>query len=491
MTRARGTGIDEASSPAAGGEPLGAGGEPRREAAGDGRRAVEPPAWFRVAPGAGETLRAALERSLREAIREGALREGARLPSSRRLAAQVGVSRGVVSDAYAQLEAQGYLVVRTRSAPVVAAIAPREARPADERRRPATQPRFDMTPTTPDVTLFPRRQWLAALSHAVRHAPAHALDYGDPRGELALRETLADHLGRTRGVIADPARIVVVQGTAQGLDVILRAAGARRIAVEDPSLTRQHERVRALGLELTGARVDEHGVVVGELDGDATLVTPAHQFPTGVVLSGERRRELLAWARAGDALILEDDYDAEFRYDREPVRALQGLDPERVAYLGTVSKTLAPALRLGWVVVPPDLADAAAAAKRRLDSFTPALDQLALERLLSTGEYDRHVRRVRALYRARRDAVSGALAEHLPHHQVGGVAAGLHVLLRLPEGDDDAAAAAAADSAGIRVEAVSEYAMTPTKPALVIGFGRIHETAVEPAIRALARVLAP
>jgi GntR family transcriptional regulator / MocR family aminotransferase len=449
---------------------------------------VDEASWLHMEPRRGETLRAALERTVRDAIREGALRAGVRLPSSRRLAAHVGVSRGVASDVYAQLEAQGFVTMRPRSAPIVAAVA--APRPRPSRPEPAAlEVRFDMTPTTPDVTLFPTRQWLAALNHAARRAAARALDYGDPRGDPRLRETLADHLGRTRGVIADPARIVIVQGTAQGVDLLMRllaARGARRIAVEDPSLDRQHERIEALGLAVAGCPVDEHGIVVESLAADAVLVTPAHQFPTGVVLSGERRRALLAWR----GLVIEDDYDAEFRYDREPVRALQGLDPERVAYLGTASKSLAPALRLGWLVAPADLAEEAARIKLLLDTGSPALDQLALRRLIESGDYDHHVRRVRAVYRSRRDRLAAALARHLPDLPVQGVAAGVHVLLRLPAGADDARIARAAEHAGVRVEPLSAYALGGRgAPGLVLGYGRVHETAIEPAVAALAAII--
>jgi GntR family transcriptional regulator/MocR family aminotransferase len=449
--------------------------------------------WLRLERARGETLRAALERTLRDAIREGALRAGVRLPSSRRLAAQMGVSRGVASDVYAQLEAQGFVVMQPRSAPVVADVAAplRRARVEQQATRAA---RFDLTPTTPDVTLFPLRHWTAALRQAARNAPVRALDYGDPRGEPSLRETLADQLGRTRGVVADPSRIVVVQGVAQGLDVLLRvlaARGQRRVAVEDPSLDVQRRRIAALGLEVVGCPVDGEGIEVARLRADAVVVTPAHQFPTGVVLSGERRRALLAWSRAQPRLVIEDDYDAEFRYDREPVRALQGLDPERVAYLGSVSKTLAPALRLGWLVVPPDLAEDAAQAKALLDFCSPVLDQLALQHLIEAGDYDRHVRRVRAIYHARRDRLSAALAERLPDLPVTGVSAGLHVLLELPPGLDDELVAAEARRDGIYVESLSQFAVDRRAPSgLVIGYGRVHATALEPAVAALATVIA-
>jgi GntR family transcriptional regulator/MocR family aminotransferase len=454
---------------------------------------VDEASWLGLDAAPGETLRAALERTLRDAIREGALRPGARLPSSRRLAAEVGVSRGVASDAYAQLEAQGFVVMAARRAPSVATVAPSVAHRPRSDDGPARPWHFDLTPTTPDVTLFPMRQWLAALRHAARGAPARALDYGDPRGDAGLRETLADHLGRTRGVVADPEQIIVVQGTAQGLDLVLRLLrdrGARRVAVEDPSLSGQQRRIEALDLEVVGRAVDDQGIVVGDLEADAIVVTPSHQFPTGVVLSGERRRALLSWARERRGLVVEDDYDAEFRYDREPVRALQGLDPDRVAYLGTVSKTLAPALRLGWLVAPQELAEEAAQTKSFLDFCSPVLEQLALRHLIDAGEYDRHVRRVRAIYRARRDRLVAALAEQLPELRVEGVAAGLHVLVRLPPGVDDERVATDAAREGIYVEPLSRFAVGGgASSGLVVGYGRVHETALEPAVVALAAVV--
>jgi GntR family transcriptional regulator/MocR family aminotransferase len=454
---------------------------------------VDEARWLTLERRPGETLRAGLERELRDAILAGALREGVRLPGSRALAEALGVSRGVVSDAYGQLEAQGFLVSRSRAAPVVA---PRPSR-ADAARptpaRPVRPPRYDLTPTTPDVTLFPLNRWLAAAQAAGRRAGAVALDYREPRGEGLLRQALADHLGRTRGVIADPEQIVVVQGTAQGVDLllrVLRTRGASRLAVEDPSHTTQHERARTHGFQLRPQPVDGDGMVVTGLEADAVLVTPAHQFPTGSVLSGERRRELLTWSDTTGGLIVEDDYDAEFRYDREPVRALQGLAPGRVVQLGTVSKTLAPALRLGWLVAPSDLADEAVRTKRLLDDFSPALDQLALAEFLTRGHYDRHLRRARSVYRKRRDALLAALERRLPELEVEGVAAGVHLLLRLPAGVSDAAISAEAEAARICVPALSAFRLAPSDDGgLVVGYGRLHESAVEPAAGALADVI--
>jgi GntR family transcriptional regulator / MocR family aminotransferase len=454
----------------------------------------EASAWA-LEPRAGESLRACLERTLREAIREGSLRAGVELPASRRLAVQLGVSRGVATDAYAELEAQGYLQITARRSPIVARVPSARPRVPAAATAPCAAPRFDLTPTTPDVTLFPRRQWATALAAAVRDAPSSALEYGDARGSLVLRERLADELGRTRGVICAPDQVIVVQGATQGVDLVLRGLldmGAVRIAVEDPSLDRQHKQIVGLGLELVGQPVDRDGLTVAGLDADAVIVSPAHQFPTGAVLSGARRRELLTWSRDTSGLIVEDDYDAEFRYDREPVRALQGLGPEQVIYIGTTAKTLAPSLRIGWMVVPEPLIEPLSAIKELLDDLSPTLEQLALAQLLARGHYQRHIRRMRGVYRARRDRLAAALAEHFPGHDVFGVAAGLSVVLDLPARTDDRELERAALQAGVRVQALSPYAIEERgSRGLVIGYGRLHETAIGPAIAALAGAVAP
>ena len=450
--------------------------------------------WLSLERRPAETLRTALQRSLRQAIHSGALRPGVRLPSSRSLADHLGISRGVVSDVYATLQAQGFLIGHSRAAPVVAALPSPQSAPQQTPHAAPLAVRYDLSPATPDVTLFPMRRWLTALQHVARTSSTAVLDYRYPLGERALREALADHLGRTRGAVADPDRILITQGTAQAVDLIVRVLGARgasRIAMEDPSLLRQHERVLALGLTPVAQPVDGEGLKVVGLDADAVLVTPAHQFPTGAVLSAERRRELLGWARQrAQRWIIEDEYDAEFRYDREPVRCLQGLDPGRVIEMGSVSKTLAPALRLGWLVLPASLVEDAVRVKRLLDDFSPALDQLTLANFLRSGEYDRHVRRTRVVYRARRDRMLAALQRKLPELSVEGIAAGMHLLLRLPRGVDDRSLAAAAERRSLRVAPLSEFSIAPsTNPALVIGYGRLHEGEIEPAINLLTELI--
>jgi GntR family transcriptional regulator/MocR family aminotransferase len=448
--------------------------------------------WFSFERRPGEPLRVALERALRVAIMSGTLREGVRLPASRNLARELGVSRGVVTDAYSQLASQGFLIIRPRWPPLVAPVT-RNVAQFHEPRPVAAPPRYDLVPWEPDASLFPLGRWLAQFDKAARAGGVGSLKYRDSRGELGLREALADHLGRTRGVIVDPELIIVTQGTSQAADLVLRmlrARGAMRVAAENPGYANQHARVRAAGLTLVGQPVDQRGIVVDGLAADAVLVTPAHQFPTGAVLSGDRRRHLISWACTRGALVVEDDYDAEFRYDHEPARALQALDPEHVIQLGTVSKTLAPALRMGWLVAPPSLIEQATEQKALLDEGSPTLDQLALALFLRSGDYDRHIRKARAVYRARRERMLEALGEHLPELDVAGVAAGLSLLVRLPSWVDDVALCERAGAARIRTIPLSSCFIGPDRErGLVIGYGRVHAEAIAPAIGALASIV--
>ena len=360
-----------------------------------------------------EPLRSQLERALRDAIRSGRLAAGERLPSSRELARELGISRGLVQECYSQLQAEGYLSTRTGSATRVAAGAhdvPALPAPAP----PQPRLRVDFRPGVPDLTSFPRADWVWAVREVSRIAGPDALGYGDPRGSAELRRVLAAYLRRVRGAVADPERIVICSGVAQGLNLMLRAVareGVRQIAFEDPGHPEDLAGAQRAGLEPVPVAIDEHGIRVDALTATgarAVLVTPAHQSPTGVVLAPGRRQQLAEWAAEADGSILEDDYDAEFRYDREPVGALQGLAPDRVALLGTVSKSLAPALRLGWVVCPPRLAEWIADEKELDDRGSPGLDQLALARLIESGRYDRHLRRMRGVYSGKREALIAA-----------------------------------------------------------------------------------
>jgi GntR family transcriptional regulator / MocR family aminotransferase len=439
----------------------------------------------------GPPLRAQLEDQLRDAIRTGRLGPGAALPSTRALARELGLSRGVVVEAYAQLAAEGYLVARQGAPTRVSDAALPAAGPprAAELDRP---PRFDFRPGGPDVALFPRSAWLASVRRALRDAPDVRFDYGDPRGAPELREALARYLGRVRGVVADPELVVVTSGMAQGLALFARAlreAGAARIALEDPWSAPGRAQLVSNGLDVAPVPVDRDGLHVAALEGqevDAALITPAHQFPLGVVLAPERRAALLDWTGRTGAIVLEDDYDAEYRYDRQPVGAVQGLAPELVAYAGSVSKTLAPGLRLGWLVVPERLLDGVTAAKASDDLGTPVVEQLALADFLERGELDRHLRRTRPVYRARRDALVDALARAMPAAPPGGVAAGLHLVVQLPEGSDEGAVVEAARARGVGLSGLAEHRVAAGPPALLLGYGRIAEPAVAPAVRALA-----
>ena len=442
-----------------------------------------------------EPLHAQLERELREAIRSGRLAAGARLPATRALARELGVSRGVVVEAYAQLTAEGYLVTRQGAGTVVAAA----ARPVPT-PEPSSFPRAvaeDFHPGTPDLASFPRAAWLRSLRAALRAMPDEALGYADPAGTPELRTALARYLGRARGVAAEGERLLVTSGLTQGVALACRALharGARRIAVEDPGFMIHRGVVAHCGLEIVPVPVDEHGLrtdALAAIDADALLVTPAHQSPLGGVLAPERRAALLAWADAHDAYVIEDDYDAEYRYDREPVGALQGLAPERVIYAGCASKLLAPGLRLGWLALPQALSWPVATEKALDDLGTSVLDQLALADFLERGELDRHLRRMRPRYRARRDALIAALARELPQWRLGdGIAAGLHVVALLSEAVDEAAFLAAAASHGMRLHGLSWFRVTPGPPGLVLGFGSASEPAIWRAVAQLAQVAA-
>jgi GntR family transcriptional regulator/MocR family aminotransferase len=424
-------------------------------------------------------LHAQLETQLRAAVQSGRLSAGERLPSSRALSAELGVSRGVVVEAYGQLAAEGYLAVRAGAAPRVAAGA--AAAPARPAGAPAAPLRYDLRPGTPDLALFPRAAWAAAQRRALREAPDADLGYPDPAGHPRLRAALAAYLGRVRGVQAAPERIVVCGGVAEALALVCRvlaAGGARRLGVEDPC----HHGTRGLiahnGLEPVPIPVDGDGVDVAALAAaapEAVLITPAHQFPTGVVLEPGRRAALLAWARATDAIVVEDDYDAEYRYDRHPVGALQGLAPDHVVHVHSVSKTLAPGLRLGWAALPARLAPPVADEKRFSDLGSPVLEQLTLAAFLERGELDRHLRRTRPHYRRRRDALVRALSGI----EVEGIAAGLHVLARLPAGYAEDPVVAGAAAAGVAVDAVGPHVAGPPRPpALLLGYTRLPEAAL-------------
>ncbi|MBX6385638.1 MAG: PLP-dependent aminotransferase family protein [Microbispora sp.] len=433
-----------------------------------------------------------IAREVREAVRSGRLLPGTRLPATRDLARDLGVSRGVVVEAYEQLVAEGFLESKTGAGTRVAAGAGRQAAPGHTAGEGESRPHYGHRPTSPDLGLFPRQAWLAAVRHVLATLPNDALDYGDPGGVPALRRELAAYLGRVRAADTSPDDVVVVTGVAQGLSLVVQALVRERgreivLAVEDPTSVRQLPLLRRAGADTVPVPVDGEGIVVGKLPAgaDAVLVTPAHQYPTGVVLSPARRAALAEWAARTGALVLEDDYDAEFRFDRDPVGCLQGLAPDRVVLAGSVSKALAPGLRLGWIAAPPRVARAVRLARGELDLGSPVIDQYALAHLIAAGAYDRHLRRMRREYRRRRDALVAALAEHLPWVAVRGISAGLHLYAE-PDGDP-ARLVAAARAAGLSAEVVTSACGSP---GLVIGFARLPAHRVTEAVRTLA-ALAP
>jgi GntR family transcriptional regulator/MocR family aminotransferase len=444
-----------------------------------------------------EPLRSQLERELRQAIRLQRLVAGERLPSSRRLAGELGVSRGLVQECYAQLLAEGFLSARSGSGTHVAAGADYEPPEPAAKIAPAPRLAIDFIVGRPDLGSFPRRDWMWAMREISRTAPADAFGYGDPRGSQRLRHVLAAYLRRVRGAVADPERIVICAGVTQGLSLVLRAlarGGARRVAFEDPGHAGHRAAAEHWGVEAVPVSVDQHGIAVTTLaatEARACVLTPAHQSPTGVVLAPARRQRLVEWAETHDAIMIEDDYDSEFRYDREPVGALQGLAPHRVALLGSVSKSLSPALRLGWILCPSQLLDVIVDEKRIDDRGSPAFEQLALAALIESGRFDKHLRRMRAVYAARRRALIDALAEHAPRVELGGLAAGVHAVAHLPPDLDEQTVVARARERSIGLDAMSRYRASGESdpPQLALGFGDLSEAAIQRGIAMISDVL--
>jgi GntR family transcriptional regulator/MocR family aminotransferase len=498
--------------------------ELRRDTAADGVTATR----HTSAAGVGGGIRARLEAALRDAVRTGRLGPGVRLPSSRALAADLGLARNTVAEAYGQLVAEGWLTARqgsgtrvTGSAGPSSPVDPynpssplgpdshptRPLRPADPTIPPGPTglsgrshpPRYTLKAGSPDLSAFPRAAWLAAGRRAFTAVPSHALGYGHPQGRPELRAALADYLARARGVRADPDRIVVCDGFAAGLALlagVLRARGATTLAVEEYGLPSARATATAAGLRLTPLPVDADGARVDQAgQAGAVLVTPAHQFPLGAALSPGRRTQLAEWARETGGLVIEDDYDGEFRYDRQPVGAVQALAPEHVVYAGSASKSLAPGFRLGWLVLPAPLAREVAAAQELAAGTGSRLDQLTLAEFIVSGRYDRHIRRSRLAYRRRRDRLAAALAREAPQVRVTGIAAGLHALCELPPGLAEDHVVARALARGLDVDGLGHYRAResgphgPARQALVVGYGSPPEHAFSGAVARLCAAL--
>lgn len=456
-------------------------------------------AWELLLPAASAPARGrgrALQSALREAVRSGRLAPGTRLPSTRALAADLGVSRGLVTEAYEQLTAESYLRSGHGAGTWVSGSV-RAARGGARDLAPrAPGTRVDFRPGTPDLSLFPRGAWAATHRSVLGRLPHSTLGYPDPRGLPELRDALAALLTRRRGVVADPERLLVCSGVAQAstlLGFVLHGRGLTTVGVEDPGSPEHAALFSSAGLATTRLPLDDEGLSMGHLVRSgvrAVVTTPAHQFPTGIAYSAARRSRLLDWARETDGMIVEDDYDGDFRYDRAPVGALQGLDPEHVAYTGSVSKSLAPGLRLGWLLAPASMTDEIVDRKRTMDMGNPAVDQAVLADFIVRGGYDRQLRRCQRAYRERRDVLTTALAEHFPGAEVSGIAAGLHVIARLPEryGPEGEFVSRAAE-AGIALRPLDDCRDVRSADAsvsLVIGYAHLPPADISHGVRLLA-----
>lgn len=442
--------------------------------------------------GAPLPLHEQLEQALREHIRAGSLPAGTRLPSSRSLAIRLGVSRGVVSEAYGQLAAEGYLTSR-QGAAVRVSLAVRAQEQQAQAHSLALSFSYDMRPTVPDLAGFPRERWLRSLRFALRESRLAAIGYPDPRGTPELRQALSDYLARARGAAADPERVMICTGFAQGLSLLCRmlaSQGLRQVALEDPGWHAHRLTVEQCGLQVLPVPVDEEGIDVGALHASgasAVIVTPAHQFPTGAGLSPRRRAALIEWAQHNDGLIVEDDYDGELRFDRGAVGALQGLAPEHVVYAGSASKRLAPAMRVGWLLAPSWIAWQLSAVKAIEDGGSEAISQLALADFIARGELDRHLRRMRASYEQRRKALLSGLESHLPFVRATGGPCGIFEPVQLPQTVEERALLDAAAQRGLGLEGLSLHRFHDRGlPGLVLGYGALSEPGIERSVRLLA-----
>ncbi|HEY3748599.1 MAG TPA: PLP-dependent aminotransferase family protein [Pseudonocardiaceae bacterium] len=432
----------------------------------------------------GTRVRSALESALRDAVTTGRLAPDTKLPSSRALAGDLGVARNTVADAYGQLVAEGWLIAQVGSGTRVATQPRADTAPAT--RTPTPKVKYDLRAGAPTLTAFPRTAWLTAARKALTTAPADTLGYTDPRGQPALRQALAGYLARARGVRVTPENMVICSGFTQALGLlseVLAARGHTTMAIEAYGHHSHRTIPVKAGLRVTTIPVDDEGADVDDR-ADCVLLTPAHQFPLGVPLAAHRR----ATAAARPGLVIEDDYDGEFRYDRHPVGALQALAPDHVIYAGTASKSLAPGIRLAWLVLPPDLVDEVAEAKYRADLLCGAIDQLTLAEFIWSGDYDRHIRRCRLAYRRRRDR----LITELRRTPVTGVAAGLHAVVELPDGVTEDDVTTRALDHGLALEGLSEYHRGGRRrpPALVVGYATPTDPTYTAAIARLGAVLA-
>jgi GntR family transcriptional regulator / MocR family aminotransferase len=443
-----------------------------------------------------------LAAAIRSAVRDGRVPHGAALPPSRNLAEDLGISRWTVTQAYGQLVTEGYLTARTGSATRVSWTAgpddPAPPRPAKAVGVPGPQARYDMYSCWPDLRVFPRRRWLEAITAAVATASHSQLGYSAPGGMPELRTVLAEHLNRARGATVDPEMISVFSGAGQALTQVCRAlmaGGETTLGIEDPGSCRYWQVARTTGMQLVGLPVDEQGLVTAELDRfpqlRAVCVGTARQLAYGTPLPPARRQQLLDWARRVDALVIEDDYDHEFSYDRPAPPVMQGTDPHRIALLGSMSQALGPTVSVGWVVTPGRLVRAVRA-EDQIQPLPPALNQLALAHLMRSGGFDRHVRATRLLLRRRRNLLVESLRTRLPGYRVHGAQSAMMLLVELPPGTDTASILAAAARRELQIGDLEEMRLTPdpARPGILLGYGNLSDKAVDEAVALLADVLA-
>lgn len=443
----------------------------------------------------GESLSRQIQDAVKEKVRNKILLPGVPLPSSRLLAQDIGVSRSVVVEAYEQMTAEGYLEAvqgsgtRVATQPVIA-----EGQASTLTSQPLPAARWDLSVGATDINNFPGQDWLSCYQRAVQSPGIEKLTYPPVAGTSALRLELASYLGRVRGVRADPAHTMVTMGFAQGLGVVCRTLlrmGIDQIAVEDPGSRKQFQFIRDVGLPPVPVPVDHDGIDVEALTRSgarAVLVTAAHQFPTGVTMSTQRREALLRWAEDVDGVVIEDDYDTEFWFDqRERPPAMQGSAPERVIYGGSLSKVLAPGLRIGWLAVPPWLFDAVEHTRASSDQGSDTLTQLAVADFLRAGLLDRHLRRLRPRYRSRLETLTQAVQRHLHGARIVGSAAGRHIYVELPASVDEAALVDAALHRSVRLHGGRHFRLDErhggtARPALVIGYSAVRPSEINEAV---------
>lgn len=415
------------------------------------------------------------------------------LPPSRSLAADLGLARNTVAESYAELVAEGWLGSRQGAGTwVIGSYA--ESTPVSPRAQPGT-PTHNLMPGSGNVAAFPRQAWLTSARRALTNAPTEALRTGDARGRRELRTALATYLARARGVRTTAESIVICAGTRHAVELLAKAFAPNTIAVENYGLFLFRDAIAAAGGGTVPIRIDDGGAIVDDLEktsAAAVLLTPAHHFPHGVPLHPGRRTQALDWAIRRKGYVLEDDYDGEFRYDRQPIGSVQGLDPDRVAYLGSASKSLAPVLRLGWMVLPDNLIDPVLAAAGGQQFYVNAIDQLTMADFIESGQYDKHIRRMRNSYRHRRDALAAKLSGL--NVEISGLSAGLHALIRLPAGTEHEVVRRAAD-AGIALSGLAllrhpDAANTPHQDGVVVSFGTPGDHQFNAALDALYDVLA-